>query len=268
MKHGSIKAVCFIALACITVLSAYGDDRTVDLVSVVLERFNDETAHEWTEGRRTRNFEFSWALAASKFATKSTDDDGNETSYPIMAYIDTWPIAIYGYNREGNPIKSLGINGRFDRRGHNWIDIYPVNSEGGPFEIPLPGRVHYLDVWVWGSNLNYSMEAYVRDHQGTVHIIRLGNLSYSGWKNLRANVPGSVPQSKRILPSLAALKFIKFRVWTQPTESVGNFYLYLSQFRVLTDTFESIFDGDELADPDILPQLWANAGDNSSGKSE
>jgi hypothetical protein len=32
---------------------------------------------------------------------------------------------------------------------------------------------------------------------------------------------------------------------------------------VLTDTFENTFDGDELADPDILPQLWASAESNN-----
>jgi len=264
MKHGSIKAVCLFVLAFITVLSAYGDDRTVDLTSIVLEHFNDETSHEWYEGRRHRSFEFSWALNASRFTTKSTDKDGNETNYPVMAYIDTWPIAVYGYNREGEPIKSLGINGRFDRRGYNWIDLYPVNSDGDPFEIPMPGRVRYIDLWVWGSNLNYNLEAYVRDFQGAVHIVKLGNLNYTGWRNLRAHIPNIVPQSKRILPNLASLRFLKFRIWTQPNENVNNFYIYMKQLKVLTDTFESIFDGDELADPDVVPQLWANAGDNSN----
>ena len=264
MKHGSRIAVCLFILAFITVLSAYGDERTVDLTSIVLEHFNDETTHEWHEGRRPRNFEFSWTVAASRFATKSTDEEGNETNYPIMAYIETWPIALYGYNRGGDTIKSLGIHGCFDRRGYNWIDLYPVNSDGDPFEIPMPGRVRYIDLWVWGANLNYDMEAYVRDFQGAVHIIKLGNLGYSGWKNLRANIPTFVQQAKRILPNLASLRFIKFRIWTQPTENVADFYIYFKQFKVLTDTFESIFDGDELADPDLLPELWANAGNSDS----
>ena len=264
MKYGSIKAVCLIVLACITVLSAYGDDRTVDLTSIVLEHFDEETTHEWLEGKRTRSFEYSWVLAASKFATKSEDEDGNEVAYPLMAYLDTWPIALYGYNREGKTIKSLGIHGRFDRRGYNWIDLYPVNGDGDPFEIPMPGRIRYLDLWVWGSNLDFNVEAFVRDHQGTVHIVKLGNLGYTGWKNLRANIPNHISQAKRVQPSLARLHFVKFRIWTSPAESVDNFYIYLKQFKVLTDTFESPFDGDELADPDLVPQLWANAGDNSN----
>ncbi|MDR2718443.1 MAG: flagellar filament outer layer protein FlaA [Treponema sp.] len=258
MKYGSIKAVCLVVLAFITVVSTYGDDRTVDLTSIVLEDFGDVTTHEWNDGRHPRNLEYSWTLAASKFATKSKDGNGNEVNYPIMAYVETWPISLFGYNREGKTIKSLGIHGRFDRRGFNWIDLYPVGSDGSAYEIPMPGRVRYIDMWAWGANLDYLVEAYVRDYQGVVHIIKLGNLAYTGWKNLRANIPNNISQSKRVLPNLAQLRFIKFRIWTQPGEQVSDFYIYFKQFKVLTDVFESAFDGDELADPDLLPQLWAS----------
>ena len=260
MKHSSIRAVCIVVLACIAVLSSYGDERTVDLVSIVLESFDNETNHEWRDGIRTRTYEFSWALNASKFASKSADEEGNEVNYPVMAYIDAWPIALYGSNRKAdeNP-KSLGIHGRFDRQGYNWMDVYPVDADGAPFEIPMPGRVRYIDLWVWGSNLDFYMEAYVRDFRGFIHIVNLGNLNYAGWKNLRANIPHTINQSKRILPNRAQLSFVKFRVWTRPSEQVGNFYIYLKQFKALTDIFETAFDGDDLADPDRMTELWANS---------
>jgi hypothetical protein len=41
-------------------------------------------------------------------------------------------------------------------------------------------------------------------------------------------------------------------------ERVDNFYVYLDQFKVLTDTFESFYDGDELADPDRVQELWSS----------
>jgi hypothetical protein len=205
-------------------------------------------------------------VAASKFASKTADEEDNEVQYPITAYVEAWPIALFGYNRNQDPIKSFGINGRFDRQGYNWIDIYPVQGEGDdaePFEIPMPGRVRYFDLWVWGSNLQYTLEAYVRDHQGMVHIVQFGSLAYPGWRNLRGNIPQTVHQAKRVLPNLAGLKFLKFRIWTQPVEKVDNFYVYFKQFKILTDTFESLFDGDELADPDHVPQLWAGGGGDS-----
>jgi hypothetical protein len=249
MKHGSFRAVCLIFLACLTVLSASGDENTVNLESIVLEDFNNDG-----------NSLYEWRLDASKFATK-TDDE----TFPKLSYVSSWPAAIFGANREGKDLKSLGIWGRFDRRGYNWIDVYPVAAGGGDeaelVEIPIPGRARYLDMWVWGSNLNYYIEVFVRDHQGIVHAIRLGEIGYTGWKNLRATIPNNIPQSKRVLPRLAALTFVKFRIWTQPAEPVGNFYIYFDQFKVLTDTFEINYDGDELADPERVQELW-NANSN------
>ena len=248
MKHGSFKVICLVTLACITVLSTYGDDVTIDLESKVLEAFNGDS-------------EYVWKTDASKFATKT-----NDGSFPQLSYVAAWPIAAFGNNRDGNQdLKSLGIHGRFDRQVYNWIDVYPVKADDtsdnpAPAEIPMPGRVRNLDLWVWGANLHLYIEAYVRDYRGVVHILRMGDVSYSGWKNLRVNVPNHIRQAKRILPSLAGLTFVKFRVWTQPIEQVGDFYVYFKQFKVLTDVFESYYDGDDLADPERVQELWANAG--------
>ena len=248
MKHGSFnKAVCLVILACIAVLSTYGDDVTVDLESKILEAFNGDSG-------------YVWKTDASKFATKADD-----ISYPQITYVDAWPIALFGYNRNGEQtLKSLGLHGRFDRRGYNWIDLYPIKADDNsdnpePVEIPVPGRVLNFDMWVWGANLQFYIEIYLRDYQGVVHNLRLGDINHTGWKNLRVNVPTSIRQSKRILPKLAGLTFVKFRVWTQPTEKVGDFYVYFKQFKALTDTFESLFDGDELADPERVQELWASA---------
>jgi hypothetical protein len=246
MKHGSFKTGCLILWACITVFSAFGDENTVDYESVILESFDG-------------NSDYVWKTDASKFATKT-----DEQAFPQLTYVAAWPIAAFGYNRDGSKdIKSLGIHGRFDRRGYNWIDVYPTRADegedAGPAEIPIPGRINYMDLWVWGSNLDYYIEAYVRDYQGVVHNIRMGNIGYAGWRNLRAVIPNNIRQSKRILPRLAGLTFVKFRIWTQPSEKVGDFYIYFKQFKVLTDTFESLYDGDELADPERVQELWANS---------
>jgi len=86
----------------------------------------------------------------------------------------------------------------------------------------------------------------------------LGSIGHTGWKNLSAQIPSRIAQSKRILPHLANLSFVKFRIWTGPLERVDNFYVYFNQFKILTDTFESYFDGDDLADPSKVQEFWAN----------
>lgn len=248
MKHGSFKVVCLILMACIAVLSAFGDEYTVSQESKVLETF-------WGDGESG----YEWRVLASKYATK-TDQD----TFPKLSYVSSWPMAVYGRTEAHN---SLGIHGRFDRQGYNWIDIYPVAKGGAadapPAEIPIPGRVQSLDMWVWGSNLRFTIEAYIRDYRGIVYTLPMGSLAYSGWKDLRAVVPSSIAQSKRILPSYAALGFVKFRIWTLPTEMVGDFYIYFNQLKILTDTFNTQFDGDELADPTRVQELWSGAGSNA-----
>ncbi|MDR0877705.1 MAG: flagellar filament outer layer protein FlaA [Treponema sp.] len=254
MKYGSLKAVCLVIWAFVAVMPGFGDEHTVDYESIILESFDGNTEHSWPIDGTMKTFDFEWKLDASKFATKNDDE-----AFPQMTYVPSWPVALFGNNRDGKDLKSLGIHGRFDRRGYNWIDLYPVKTgEDEPFELPIPGRISYVDLWVWGSNLDFYIEAYFRDHNGVVHNIRMGNIGYTGWANLRANIPNNVAQSKRILPRLAGLTFVKFRIWTQPTEKVGDFYIYFDQFKVLTDTFESLFDGDELADPERVQELWAN----------
>jgi hypothetical protein len=251
MKHGSFNAVWLVILAAFAVAPAFGDERTVTLEAKVLETFdNDGTSV------------YDWRLVASKFAT-ATDEE----TFPRLSYVDTWPTALFGSNRQGATLRSLGLWGRFDRRGYNWIDIYPVEAGAGddaaPAEIPIPGRAHYLDIWVWGSNLNFYLEAYVRDYQGVVHVINMGSIAHEGWKNLRAYVPTNIPQAKRVLPRLASLSFVKFRLWTQPIEQVANFYVYFDNFKVTADVFESIYDGDELADPERIQEIWSGAGRNN-----
>jgi hypothetical protein len=257
MKYGSLKAICLIIWAFVAVLPSFGDENTVDYESIVLDSF-DGDEHTWKIDGATHTFDFEWKLDSSKFATKNDNEE-----FPKLLIIPGYPRALFGNNRDGKDLKVLGIHGKFDRRGYNWIDIYPVKTgTDEPFEIPVPGRINYVDMWVWGSNLNFYLEAYFRDFNGIVHTLRLGDIGYAGWRNLRTSIPNSVAQSKRILPRLAGLTFVKFRLWTQPTEKVGDFYVYLDQFKVLTDTFESLFDGDDLADPEHVQELWSSGDGN------
>ena len=263
MKQGSFKAVRLIVLLFVMLnmagFSVFADELTVDLQSIVLEPFDGGDSHEWSFGGRTYSFDYEWRADASRFT--STVDD---VTFPQLTYVPAFPMALYGTNRDGRDIRSLGIWGRFDRRGYNWIDIYPAvpgdnDDEYELFEIPIPGRIHSIDMWVWGSNLNYYLEAYFRDHQGVVHPIYMGSLAFQGWKNLRARIPTHIPQSRRVLPRFAGLTFVKFRIWTTPMERVDNFYIYFNQMKVLTDVFESLFDGNDLADPEHVQQLWGQA---------
>ncbi|MCL2374268.1 MAG: flagellar filament outer layer protein FlaA [Treponema sp.] len=265
MKQGSFRAIRLIAflfvMLSLTVFSVSAQQPTVNLQSIIIDTFDGETTRQWTIGGRTFTHEFEWRADASRFASTI---DGE--AFPQLSFIPAWPMALFGANRDNRDIRSLGIWGRFDRRGYNWIDIYPVVAGSGDdgenpqaFEIPIPGRIRYLDMWVWGSNLNYFMEVFFRDHRGIVHTIPMGSLAFQGWQNMRVRIPTHIPQSRTVLPRVSGLNFVKFRIWTTPTERVDNFFIYFNQLQILTDIFETLFDGNDLADPERVQELWGQA---------
>jgi len=260
MKQGGFKILCLIIWACIIVFSGFADEQFVSYEARILESFNGDA-----------DAPYIWRTEASRFAssvrnpngTEIRDNSGNVQRYPLTTYVEAWPIAAFGNNTgpSASTLRSLGIRGQFDRRGYNWIDLYPTlanDPEAKPYEIPIPGRIVNMDMWVWGANLRYYIEVYVRDYRGVIHTLKLGDINYAGWRNLRVNIPTNIPQARRILPSYAGLQFVKFRIWTQPVERVDNFYIYFKQLKILTDMFEGLFDGNDLANPDNVDRLWNN----------
>ena len=165
------------------------------LESKIIESFDNPENREEAEWPSHR-----WVIRGSKFSTKITDEEGNVTdSYPKHTYVTTWPDALFGPNKEGRDLKVLGIHGKFDRKGYNFIEILPVeeenDQEGDPIFKPirLPGKTKIIDLWVWGSNYNYYLEVHIRDYKGIVHVLQLGDLDYTGWENLSVRIPTSIP---------------------------------------------------------------------------
>lgn len=268
MKEGNLRAVLGIVLANLVSLPVFGDSSTVELVSRVLDKF-DGSAYV-VDGEE---YKYTWKVAASKFTTKTS-----EQAFPIINVIGTAPLAIERQAGDAGA-KSLGIQGAFDRTGFNWIDIYPTRADDAdsmPAEIPLVGRTRFIDIWVWGSNLNYRLEAYIRDNRGVMHTIPLGSLKFTGWRNLRSAVPTGIPMISNVTPrSTHATTFVKLRLWTDPKEKtyvdverdkagkitkIVPFYMYLCQLKVLSDVYETVYDGDVLADPKKINELWSGGG--------
>jgi hypothetical protein len=232
----------------------FADENTVNLESRIIQDFSKQENQ-------------NWFVLGSKFATKD---------FPQIGFIKTYPLSVFGSNSDANKdLKSLGVAMLFDRKEYNWTDIIP-GTKDKPVELPLPGRVKALDMWVWSGNYDYYLEAYVRDFKGIVYTVSMGDLSFAGWKNLRINIPDSIPQAKKYLPKRQSLTLVKFRIWTRPTESVvipgvqpadpkkitpEEYFgmavkFYFSNMKVLTDTYETLFDGDTLADPNVVKDAW------------
>jgi hypothetical protein len=248
----------------------FADDRTVSLESKVIQTFDAQDEQQWY-------------VLGSKFSS---------VGYPKISFIpNTWPVSLFGTSPADADKKTvMGVALMFDRKEYNWVDVIP-GTKDKPKELGLPGRVSSLDVWIWGSGFRYYVEAYVRDYQGIVHKVNLGMISHEGWKNFRIDIPTSIPQSKQTLPKIEGLKFVKFRIWTTPYEAVAvigtedtqdikatsdkskepdiskAIFVYFDQIKVLSDMYETNYDGDNLANPDNVKKNW-NSGSASDTKSQ
>lgn len=257
MKQRVAKAVglSLVLMFLVAAPAAFADDETLTLESIVVQSFDDME-------------EQPWFVIGSKFAT---------AGYPKIASVKAWPVSLHGAMAPDKDFRSLGIAMLFDRKEYNWVDVIPGKKTGSgtdvkyePIELPLPGRVRMLDMWIWSGNYNYYVEAYIRDYTGIVHIIPMGELNHVGWRNFRANLPASIPQSKKYLPKKEGLTFVKFRIWARPTEVAAvptradspeyekAIYFYFDHLKVLTDTFESLYDGDSLSDPEFIKEIWGS----------
>ena len=195
---------------------------------------------------------WTWKGQTSRFIDK-------ENGYPKMDYFEGQPNSLKALNKnkEETP-KVLGVKTSYARKGENWFEVYP-EVDGKPYEIPFVGTCTQIDFWVWGANYLYYIDLLVRDADGRVHTLPAGNLAFNGWRNLIVTVPGSIRQHSRLRSGPTELRFIGFRVRTDPDEYVDDFNIFFDQLKYTTNTLSNIFDGYELKDVDF--------GDSSSSGS-
>jgi hypothetical protein len=243
MKRGIVVSILLVLFAAGL---SFADEVVTNMQSVVLEDFDDNDSR--------------WIVRGGKFL--AVDDEENQFDFPFQyQFVEgVWPEEM-GQPESDNPAV-LGVQASFTRRGYNWLEFIPVEEEddedGNPIPraITIPGRPERLDLWAWGSNYAYFLEFQVRDHRGIVHNIRAGDVNYAGWQNLGARIPNNIPTAVRHVPSRRQLELLKVTLWTHPEESVAGFHFYMDQIKVLTDVFESGFDGEGLASPEFVQQTW------------
>ena len=250
MKIGRLLGIGLVVVLLIPSAIAAQQQATTNYQSIVIEDFDNPD-------------ESQWEVRAGKFIA-----DG----YPRMAYVNTWPAALYRNEPEGTTLQSLGVQAAFDRQGYNFVEFVPVeegeDGEMVPRGVPIPGQVSNLDMWVWGSNFDYYVDVHLRDYRGMTHVVKLGDINYRGWRNLRIQIPTWIPQTSRYTAEirsgefesdLRTLELMKIVLWTRPTERVNGFFVYLDEIKVETDMYRDPFDGEELRDPEVVQELWAGS---------
>jgi hypothetical protein len=238
MRTGRLLGVGLVVALLLLPLTAFSQQQaTTNYRTIVIETFDDPE-------------ESRWEVVGSKFVN---------SEYPQVAWVETWPDALYRVKPEGVTLRSLGVQAAFDRMGYNYVEFIPVEDVDGetvPRGIPIPGRIRYLDMWVWGSNYDYYVDIHLRDYRGMIHVLKLGNINYRGWRDLRIQIPTWIPQGVVYVPQFQGLELVKIVLWTRPDEKVDGFYVYLDEIKIETDVFEDPFDGELLGRPEQVQQLW------------
>lgn len=185
--------------------------------------------------------EWSWTVNASRFVAEG---------YPKIGYFSGMPNSLKALKKDVEDPKVLGVKVAYNRKGDNWMEIYPV-KDGTNYEIPLVGNVQQFDFWVWGANYLYYLELMIRDSEGRVHVLPCGNMRFHGWKNLCVSIPGWISQHSRLRSGPENLTFIGFRVRSDAAEYVDDFTIYFDSLKFMTNSLSFIYDGYELRDSDF-----------------
>lgn len=245
VRRGGLLGPGLVAFLCLMLPGiAKADQINQNLQSIIIESFEPGPQRH------------DWYVQGSQFIA---------AGYPKWTYANAWPEALFGRNPPNSSnLEVLGINAAFNQQGYNHLDIFPVtkNSKGQLVSAPIqiPGRLITLDLWVWGSDHNFTLDVELEDYNGMMYTLPLGSLDFAGWRDLAVNIPSYIPQSVSTIPQLRGLKLVKFIVWTQPTSNVSNFYIYLDQIKALADTYVNRIDGQGLANPATVQQIWSAPG--------
>lgn len=145
----------------------------------------------------------------------------------------------------------LGVKVQFFRRGINSIYITAVRP------LAVEGTTKTISVWVAGRNQDHDIFVLVQDYFGHNYELYLGNLGFSGWKQMTLAVPPSPDGEHGIVQSSAyygdrpGLRILGFRIDCNPMLARGTYFIYFDDLRVVTDLFEL-----QNRDEDDMPDNW------------
>jgi hypothetical protein len=225
-----------------------------------------------------------WFVTSSPKEFTKGDDEAKKKKNPIMALklkaVDSGPndmkvedvYSPTGLGKEKK--KTLGVHFRFRYPGNNsvhleppmeldWKDRTPVMTYDQAMRkdvqergIQLPGRAKAISMWVHARGFPYTMEVWVKDFKGDVHILEKQSINFVGWRPMTFDIPDNMPQSSDTYPVTRVSKLVRIVIREvsnvtgeysgNSTRNSSDVYVFFDQIKVLTDTYEVYFDGQDL----------------------
>lgn len=139
----------------------------------------------------------------------------------------------------------VGMKVDFYRRGAVTVSLIPVRP------LAVPGIVKTISVWVVGRNFQHRLNIVVEDYFGNVNVLPMGQLNFSGWKQLTVAIPPTLDQRNPHYNTETGLKILGFTIEANIDEAYGTYYIYFDDLRAVTDLF-----AEESRDPDDMVDNW------------
>jgi len=216
------------------------------------------------------DFEKSDDWIVESIPKKNPNPKRNPVTELKLKYMEGSPSALkperWSADKKGMNKKScLGMHFRFKYPGYNSIHVLPplevkwddpsekvttydprTGKQIQERALQLPGKAKALSIWAHGRGNDYFLECWVKDYRGEVHILKFGTLNFVGWKPLLTNIPRYIPQSIESYPQTRVLKIMRFVIRSSPDAPSEDVFMFFDQLKVLTDTYEVNFDGQNL----------------------
>lgn len=201
---------------------------------------------------------------------KNADAKKNPVPSLELKYVDSGPSDLipekWSADKKGmEKSRCLGLHFRFKYPGYNSVHLLPppevqwdeptkqvlthdprTGTNIQERAIQLPGRTRGVSLWVHGRGNDYTMECWLKDYKGDVHILKMGSINFVGWRPVRVAVPANIPQEIQSYPQTRVTKIVRFVIRANPNAGTEDIYLFFDQLKVLTDVFEVNFDGQNL----------------------
>jgi hypothetical protein len=139
----------------------------------------------------------------------------------------------------------LGMKVQYYRRGLNTFALLPVRP------LPIEGITKTISVWVVGRNVRNTLSIIISDYFGNTVVLQMGELNFSGWKQLVVAVPPTIVQTDYHYKDRRGIKVIGFEIKCDPLEDYGSYYIYFDDLRAVTDLF-----AEQARDPDDMVDTW------------
>jgi hypothetical protein len=201
---------------------------------------------------------------------KNADAKKNPVPVLEMKYVDSGPSDLipekWSPDKKGmEKSKCFGMHFKFKYPGYNQVHVLPPpevqwddptkkvltfdprsGTEIQERAIQLPGRAKGISMWFHGRGNDYTLECWLKDYRGDVHILKMGSLNFVGWRPMKVTIPVNVPQEIQSYPQTRVTKIVRFVIRSTPDAGIEDVYMFFDQLKVLTDVFEVNFDGQNL----------------------